>query len=504
MTSPPATRSLRFGDPLRRVFLDELRRRVLLPRALSAEWALQKAELTVAVTERGGGPILVLAAGPLDAREPRWVLRQSLEDFQSGDLVDSRAAELALAGHDASEARALASEDTMGLVDAIVEALARVAELRPEHASAPQELGRRIQAAFEWAGPPAERGHRGLGTDLRTRLAREHEDEDPDDQDALPRRPAGDRFEGYDPDALDDEKDHEDPEDGEQDKEQDDEQVESERISSSVRVTRPRPPTSPPPGGRGLARSFVWVLILGGLVAAVAFGAGRQSGDEAAAGQSPGSPSPTGAAAVIADHSVAIRNADSSAVRFDPCLSYEYVVQPGSLAPEDARAEVGAAFAALEEAIGFAFRFAGYSTSRFPHPIDPDNPPGVPILVSYERVADSPALRDNRHEGEGSLPLGGLAVGTPRLIRDGYTVIVGGAMVLDEALTPDQRARILLHELGHLAGLGHAADPGQIMAPAVPDTGPIAYREGDRAGLAEVGAGGGCAMTDAERATVFS
>jgi hydrogenase-4 component F len=91
---------------------------------------------------------------------------------------------------------------------------------------------------------------------------------------------------------------------------------------------------------------------------------------------------------------------------------------------------VGAAFAALEEATGVAFRYAGTSASRFPQPIDPENPPGLPILVSYERVTDSAALRDgNRAHHEGALPLGGLAVGTPRQIRPDLTVVVGGALI---------------------------------------------------------------------------
>ena len=457
------TRSVRLGDPLRRAFLDELRRRVLLPRQLAGEWTMAKADLAVGLVDLGG-PLLVLSAGTLDEDERRWTLRQSLDDFDGGDLVDRRAAELVGAGHEPLDARRLAGEDTAALVEAIVAALERVAELRPEQASVPRGLAAAIRHALH--------GNVDLAGAERSPAVDDRAETDEEDQDY--------------------EEDQDDAEDAEPAR---------ERISSSVSVTRPTPRRR----RGGAARTLLWVVILGALATAVAVGTRDDARRDPSSASATERTAPTAAAAVLSDHVIAGRNRDGSPVRFDPCRSYEFVVNPGTLAPEEAIAEVGAAFAALEGGTGVAFRFAGVSSNRFPHPIDPANPPGLPMVVSYERQVDSPALREGAStHHDGAPPLGGLAVGTPRQVRPDLTVLVGGALVIDETLTAEQRARILLHELGHLAGLGHAADPDQIMAPTVPETGPIAYRAGDLAGLAAVGGASGCALTDAERATVFA
>jgi hypothetical protein len=76
------------------------------------------------------------------------------------------------------------------------------------------------------------------------------------------------------------------------------------------------------------------------------------------------------------------------------------------------------------------------------------------------------------------------------------THLVSGVVALDlEDVAADQRAgglrMLLLHELGHLVGLGHVEDPDLVMHPyAVPAPGETpAYRRGDRLGLAVAGRG---------------
>lgn len=206
------------------------------------------------------------------------------------------------------------------------------------------------------------------------------------------------------------------------------------------------------------------------------------------------------------DFAVTLRHTDGSPVRMEPCRTYEYVVQPGPLAPRTAAAEAGAAVAALEEASGLGFRFAGFTDERFPHPVDPAAPPRRPVLVSFESSDDSTALREGGrdHDVPEGVPVGGLAVSGPVRVGSELVVLAGGAVVVDEGLAPDQRGRVLLHELGHLVGLDHASDPEQLMAPSVPTRGTVSYRSGDRAGLAAVGADGGCVLDDEQRAAVFA
>jgi hypothetical protein len=53
-------------------------------------------------------------------------------------------------------------------------------------------------------------------------------------------------------------------------------------------------------------------------------------------------------------------------------------------------------------------------------------------------------------------------------------------------------AHLLLHEIGHLVGLGHVEDPGQVMYPVAGPGAPTAYGPGDRAGLSRLGTAAGC------------
>jgi len=80
--------------------------------------------------------------------------------------------------------------------------------------------------------------------------------------------------------------------------------------------------------------------------------------------------------------------------------------------------------------------------------------------------------------------------------QSGRTRYVTGGVTLDRALyaelmeSPDGRAQaraILLHELGHLVGLDHVDDEGELMN--ADNVGVLDFGPGDLAGLARVGAG---------------
>lgn len=439
---PTLPHSVRLGDPLRREFLDDLRRRCELPRPLAAEWALADADLVVAVVAGGE---LVIAAGTLGGPR-RWVLRQGLDDFDGGDLVEAFARDLLARGHGTESAHRGASQLAERLVGSIGATFATLARLRPESGS----LLRNLAAPLTEITIPAP----------------------PDD-----RAPEDEASDDDEPRAV---------------------------IRPEPRAA-PRPVRRPPPAARRAGRAVVGLALTAAVavVAVVALNSPLPPDDTASATDDAGT-EVAAAPGVVADYAISLRNGDDSPVRLEPCHTYDYEVQPGALDPDVAVAEAGAGFAALEEATGVAFRFAGLTGERFPFPLEADQPPRDPILVSFEHPDESTALTEG---GEAHLvtpgrPLGGLALAGPAPVRPGFSVLAGGAVVVNETLDPAQRARVLLHELGHVAGLGHATDTGQIMATPVPETGPVVFREGDRAGLAELRVDG-CLLTDVERVEVF-
>ena len=62
----------------------------------------------------------------------------------------------------------------------------------------------------------------------------------------------------------------------------------------------------------------------------------------------------------------------------------------------------------------------------------------------------------------------------------------------NEWLRGDSPGPVLMHELGHLAGIDHVNDPGQVMYPVARDDGPTTYGAGDLDGLWRVSAWNGC------------
>lgn len=464
--------SVRLGDPLRRAFLDELRRRVPLPHPLAREWAVAGAELVVAVVDRHG-PVLAVAAGPVGGPR-RWSMLQRLDDAERGDVFRLWHDELSGGGRDPATVRGWATEGTAEFVTAVADTLDAMTALRPESADLLGGLAGTIRDA--WNGLPA--------AEPASTVAPEGA--------VVPRPPAAAPVPAATPPSPATRPDVPPP-------------------PSPERPPPPppspeRPPSPPPPPPRRRRLQTVAVSV-GVTLALVGTAVGVLSGVQE-------QPAPLPPAAVAADpagaaaapgYAVKLTNGDGSAVRLDPCHTYTYVVQPGSLDPTTVTSEVGAAFAALEEASGVAFRFAGLTAERFPDPGSEPRPPS-PVLVSFERPADSPALEEaaHLHGADDGAPLGGLALPDPIAVRDGVAVLAGGSVVLNEEVDAGERVRVLLHELGHLAGLDHAADPTQIMAPIVPSEGRAAYRSGDRSGLAAVGAGNGCVLTDEERTRLLS
>jgi hypothetical protein len=181
-------------------------------------------------------------------------------------------------------------------------------------------------------------------------------------------------------------------------------------------------------------------------------------------------------------------------VAWDPCRVIRVVVDD-TTAPEGADDLLAEALATVSAATGLRIERDG-PTDEVP---DEERAP-----VQTERYGDrwAPVLvawTDPGSIGGLAGDVGGLggAISVPAPVGDGIEVYVTGSLLLDgpqlaESLRVvggrDQVLSVLLHELGHVVGLGHVEDPGELMHPTG-QPGAAGYGPGDRAGLARLGRG---------------
>jgi hypothetical protein len=117
-------------------------------------------------------------------------------------------------------------------------------------------------------------------------------------------------------------------------------------------------------------------------------------------------------------------------------------------------------------------------------------PTGVDLVVAFGSPVAVPALRGRLGETTDhwvATPLGP-RIAAARVVLDGGAV---GRLAAGFGLGR-HRGPVLLHELGHAAGLDHVADRHELMTTSLQAEGPAGYGPGDRAGLDRLGAASGC------------
>jgi Matrixin len=173
---------------------------------------------------------------------------------------------------------------------------------------------------------------------------------------------------------------------------------------------------------------------------------------------------------------------------------------PGHTARVHAKAEAIRAVHKVAAVTGLPFQYNGTTSqvptgsSWFDHQDDQSE-----VVIAYvgHGRAHSSLL------SSGSWGTGGQAYTTL-----GATVVVGRGFVIvdaDKAQGMDPgfghgsvRGNLVLHELGHVIGLGHVSDPGQLMNPVLGSRTPNGFGPGDRAGIEQLGADRGCIEGAAE------
>jgi hypothetical protein len=181
--------------------------------------------------------------------------------------------------------------------------------------------------------------------------------------------------------------------------------------------------------------------------------------------------------------------------RYDPCAPIRYEVNPaGAVGGASGVAEIHLALQQVEAATGLDFVYAGETDAR------PGRPARrfvqgrwewAPVLIAWASAAEAPML------GGSVLGYGGSSLAS----APGYDkAFVTGQVVLDTDLGPvvpgfgagATRGNLVLHEVGHLVGLDHVGDAGQLMFGSLSPSSPPGFQGGDRSGLLRVGAAGGC------------
>jgi hypothetical protein len=193
-------------------------------------------------------------------------------------------------------------------------------------------------------------------------------------------------------------------------------------------------------------------------------------------------------------------------VRWNPCAPIHYTVNDALAADRaGALADTQAAIAKVAASSGLTFVYDGLTTLVPTHAWLDDGGTSTSGMSSGLVIAWAPRgkgagqsdLFGGDADGEGGWWESGVSADNQHWtwqIKRGFVVIdpTGAADYAAGFGSGQSRGVLLMHELGHAVGLGHAHDERDVMFPVITSTSRAQWGPGDLAGLALVGKSAGC------------
>jgi hypothetical protein len=181
-------------------------------------------------------------------------------------------------------------------------------------------------------------------------------------------------------------------------------------------------------------------------------------------------------------------------VTYDPCRPIHYVIRPkGEVVGGDQI--IKDAISRVSQATGLRFIYDGPTSEPPSVQRQPYQPKGygdrwAPVLISWVTASE------NQDFAAGTFVTGEGGSTRIRLPNDASVYVTGGVELDPARLSGIQHSpgggeivrAVVLHELGHLVGLGHVADATQIMYPQT-QVAVIDFGAGDLTGFAALGKG---------------
>jgi hypothetical protein len=193
-------------------------------------------------------------------------------------------------------------------------------------------------------------------------------------------------------------------------------------------------------------------------------------------------------------------------VRWDPCRPIRYVLNLGGY-PESYRVDIEESVDRMASATGLTFTNVGSSTyvpqsaqSFDPLVFNPDSDRDLLNAVNGLLPYDLLITLSNESRSD-AIDGGVIGRAAPLWATDGFSTprFVHASLIIDVDDVSNRGSwsgygvgQVLLHELGHVVGLGHISDNTQIMNPSI--SGTTTFSGGDLRGLWQVGASRGCVV----------